>query len=86
MWIGSLKNHIRLYTVSLKCNTVEKASLLEYVLATLLIVAEEWNGECHHPDVAAATVVVRLRPLAVPDRHRLNMIVDLQSLFGLNVT
>jgi hypothetical protein len=71
-WIGSVKKHIRLYTVSLKYN-VEKASLLEYVLATLLIVAEEWNGERHHPDVAAATVVVRLRPLTVPDRHRLNM-------------
>jgi hypothetical protein len=49
-------------------NTKEKLSLLEYILATLLIVAEEWNGKRHHPDVAAATVVVRLRPLTVPDR------------------
>jgi hypothetical protein len=32
-----------------------------------LIVAEERNGERHHPDIAAATVVVRLRPLTVPD-------------------
>ena len=40
--------------------------LLEEVLRLLVVVAEEGHGVGHHPDVASAAVVVRLRPLPVP--------------------
>ena len=60
-----------LYIEDLKWNSSPwGCDLLEVVHVGRVIVSEEWDGVGHHPDVAAAAVVVRLVPLPVLVAHR----------------
>ena len=44
-------------------------ALLEKIFLFAMIVAKEWYGVGHHPDVASATVVVRFVPLTILEKE-----------------